>query len=150
MRFVLVRHGEPDWREGGVNRDDPQLTPRGQQQAMLEGKNLQEVLAELEAKGMPKEEAEQLAPHKVIPGNKPCNSIVFPKGTPEVVGALIAMYEHKIFVQGVVWQVNSFDQWGVELGKVLGEAVFNAIDTGDTNALDSSSSDLIRRFRELN
>jgi len=120
----------------------------GQQQAMLEGKDEPTILKELLAKGMDPKEAASLAPHKVIPGNKPCNSILFDKGTPEIVGALIAMYEHKIFVQGVIWDVNSFDQWGVELGKVLGNSVFDAIKTGMTDEFDSSSADLINRFRE--
>jgi len=120
----------------------------GQQQAMLEGKDEASIIKELVSKGMDQSDAESFAPHKVIPGNKPCNSIIFNKGTPEVVGALIAMYEHKIFVQGVIWDVNSFDQWGVELGKVLGNAVFDAINSGETEKFDGSSADLIRRFRD--
>lgn len=122
----------------------------GQQQAMLEGKTEAEVLAELLAKGMDTERAAWLAPHKVIPGNRPCNSITFDLGTPEVIGALIALYEHKIFVQGVIWDINSFDQWGVELGKILGESVFSAIETGKTDGLDSSTASLIAAFRAKN
>jgi len=122
----------------------------GQQQAMLEGKTEAEVLAELLAKGMDAERAAWLAPHKVIPGNRPCNSITFDLGTPEVIGALIALYEHKIFVQGVIWDINSFDQWGVELGKILGESVFSAIETGKTDDLDSSTASLIAAFRAKN
>jgi len=122
----------------------------GQQQAMLEGKTEAEVLAELLAKGMDAERAAWLAPHKVIPGNRPCNSITFDLGTPEVIGALIALYEHKIFVQGVIWDINSFDQWGVELGKILGESVFSAIETGKTDGLDSSTASLIAAFRAKN
>jgi glucose-6-phosphate isomerase len=122
----------------------------GQQQAMLEGKTEAEVLAELLAKGMDAERAAWLAPHKVIPGNRPCNSITFDLGTPEVIGALIALYEHKIFVQGVIWDINSFDQWGVELGKILGESVFSAIETGKTDGLDCSTASLIAAFRAKN
>jgi len=122
----------------------------GQQQAMLEGKTEAEVLAELLASGMDPAQAAWLAPHKVIPGNRPCNSITFDLGTPEVIGALIALYEHKVFVQGIIWDINSFDQWGVELGKILGNAVFRAIDTGDTEALDSSTASLITAFRAKN
>jgi len=122
----------------------------GQQQAMLEGKTEAEVLEELLAKGMDEAQAKWLAPHKVIPGNRPCNSITFDLGTPEVIGALIAMYEHKIYVQGVIWDINSFDQWGVELGKVLGNAVFDAIDSGNTDSLDSSTANLIAAFKAKN
>lgn len=122
----------------------------GQQQAMLEGKTEAEVFAELTAKGMDEAKAKWLAPHKVIPGNRPCNSITFTQGTPEVVGALIAMYEHKIHAQGAIWGVNSFDQWGVELGKVLGNAVFEAITSGKTEGLDSSTATLIAQFRKVN
>jgi len=122
----------------------------GQQQAMLEGKTEAEVMDELKAKGLSDEETRELAPHKVIPGNRPCNAITFEKATPEVVGALIALYEHKVFVQGVIWGVNSFDQWGVELGKVLGNSVFEALESGETKGYDSSTATLIRKFREAN
>ncbi|WP_320821770.1 glucose-6-phosphate isomerase [Reinekea sp.] len=122
----------------------------GQQQAMLDGKTEAEVLTELLAKGMDPDQAAWLAPHKVIPGNRPCNSITFDLGTPEVIGALIALYEHKVFVQGIIWDINSFDQWGVELGKILGNAIFSAIDTGETEALDSSTASLIAAFRAKN
>jgi glucose-6-phosphate isomerase len=122
----------------------------GQQQAMLDGKTEADVFAELVASGMKEDQAKWLAPHKVIPGNRPCNSITFDLGTPEIVGALIAMYEHKIYVQGVIWDVNSFDQWGVQLGKLLGDAVFEAVESGDTTKLDSSTSAQIAAFRAAN
>lgn len=119
----------------------------GQQQAMLEGKTEAEVMAELTAKGMSEAEAREVAPHKVIAGNRPCNTLTFEKLTPEILGALIALYEHKVFVQGVIWGVNSFDQWGVELGKVLGNSVFEALSSGNTDGYDSSTATLIKRFR---
>ncbi len=119
-----------------------------QQQALAFGKSEQAVMDALLQQGLSQTDAARLAPHKVIPGNKPCNSILFDKGTPERIGALIAMYEHKVAVQGVMWGINSFDQWGVELGKVLGEAVFDALKTGDASAFDSSSAQLIQRFRD--
>lgn len=122
----------------------------GQQQAMLEGKTEAEVTAELKAKGLDAAAIAELVPHKVVPGNRPCNSLVFEQVTPEVVGALIAMYEHKVYVQGVIWGVNSFDQWGVELGKVLGNSVFEALETGNTDGYDSSTAQLIERFRRAN
>lgn len=122
----------------------------GQQQALLEGKTEAEVTAELKAKGLDAAAIAELVPHKVVPGNRPCNSLVFELVTPEVVGALIAMYEHKVYVQGVIWGVNSFDQWGVELGKVLGNSVFEALESGNTDGYDSSTAQLIERFRRAN
>lgn len=122
----------------------------GQQQALLEGKTEAEVTAELKAKGLDATAIAELVPHKVVPGNRPCNSLVFEQVTPQVVGALIALYEHKVYVQGVIWGVNSFDQWGVELGKVLGNSVFEALETGNTEGYDSSTAQLIERFRQAN
>ncbi|MEP4548329.1 MAG: glucose-6-phosphate isomerase [Saccharospirillum sp.] len=122
----------------------------GQQQALLEGKTEAEVTAELKAKGLDAAAVAELVPHKVVPGNRPCNSLVFEQVTPQVVGALIALYEHKVYVQGIIWGVNSFDQWGVELGKVLGNSVFEALESGNTDGYDSSTAQLIERFRQAN
>lgn len=122
----------------------------GQQQALLEGKTEAEVTAELKSKGLDTAAIAELVPHKVVPGNRPCNSLVFEQVTPDVVGALIALYEHKVYVQGVIWGVNSFDQWGVELGKVLGNSVFEALETGNTEGYDSSTAQMIERFRRAN
>ncbi len=122
----------------------------GQQQALLEGKTEAEVTDELKAKGLDAAAIAELMPHKVVPGNRPCNSLVFEQVTPDVVGALIALYEHKVYVQGVIWGVNSFDQWGVELGKVLGNSVFEALETGNINGYDSSTAQMIDRFRRAN
>ncbi|MBW2187697.1 MAG: glucose-6-phosphate isomerase [Deltaproteobacteria bacterium] len=90
-----------------------------QSKALLTGKTENEVRAELLAAGAPQAEAERLVPHKVFPGNRPSNTILYRQLTPKVLGNLLALYEHRTFVQGVVWDVNSFDQWGVELGKTL-------------------------------
>ena len=122
-----------------------------QSQAMMQGKTLDEIRGELTASGMAAEEVERLAPHKVVPGNRPNNMIVPEKITPEVVGALIALYEQKVFVQGILWGVNSFDQWGVELGKVLGNQVFDRIkEKGATTDQDSSTNGLVNRFKQFN
>ncbi|MGI9276157.1 MAG: glucose-6-phosphate isomerase [Endozoicomonas sp.] len=122
-----------------------------QSQAMMQGKTLDEIRDELAASGMAAEEVERLAPHKVVPGNRPNNMIVPEKITPEVFGALIALYEQKVFVQGILWEINSFDQWGVELGKVLGNQVFDRIsDKGDTTDQDSSTNGLVNRFKQFN
>ncbi|MRI33047.1 glucose-6-phosphate isomerase [Endozoicomonas sp. OPT23] len=122
-----------------------------QSQAMMQGKTEEEVRAELIAAGKPAEEVDALAPHKVIPGNRPNNMIVPEKVTPEVAGALLAMYEQKVYVQGTLWQVNPFDQWGVELGKVLGNQVYDRLKAeGQTVDQDSSTNGLVNRFKQFN
>ena len=122
-----------------------------QSQAMMQGKTLEEIRDEMTAKGVSSEEVERLAPHKVIPGNRPNNMIVPEKITPEVAGALIALYEQKVFVQGTLWQLNSFDQWGVELGKVLGNQVYSCMTArGETTDQDSSTNGLVNRFKQFN
>lgn len=121
-----------------------------QSRALMAGKNLDEAKAELKAEGMSTDEIDKLAPHKVIPGNKPSNTLLMDKSTPETVGALIALYEHRTFVQGIIWDVDSFDQWGVELGKQMGKGILDRL-TGETaegsEASDSSTDSLIRLFR---
>ncbi|MCK7545566.1 glucose-6-phosphate isomerase [Marinobacter bryozoorum] len=119
-----------------------------QSQALMQGKTEAEARKELEAQGLTAEEVDKLAPHKVIPGNKPSNTLVFDKATPEVMGALVALYEHRTFVQGVIWNLNSFDQWGVELGKQLGKPILQQLGDGISDeALDSSTVGLMRLFR---
>jgi len=91
-----------------------------------------------------------LVPHKVFTGNRPTNTLLLPKLTPQTLGQLIALYEHKIFVQGAVWGINSFDQWGVELGKVLAKDLFTAIKTGgDSTKYDASTANLLNTYRDL-
>jgi len=94
-----------------------------QSEALMLGKTKDEVVAELRAQGLEKAEIKALAPHKVFPGNRPSNTLFYKQLTPETLGSLIALYEHKVFVQGVIWNVNSYDQWGVELGKQLAKAL---------------------------
>ncbi|MDF0749888.1 glucose-6-phosphate isomerase [Marinobacter sp. 71-i] len=121
-----------------------------QSRALMSGKNLNEAKAELKAEGMSPEEIDKLAPHKVIPGNKPSNTLLMDKSTPETVGALIALYEHRTFVQGIIWDVDSFDQWGVELGKQMGKGILDrlTVDTAEgSEPSDSSTDNLIRLFR---
>jgi glucose-6-phosphate isomerase len=90
-----------------------------------------------------------LAPHKVFPGNRPSNSILYRRLTPHILGQLIALYEHKIFVQGVIWGINSFDQWGVELGKQLASAILPALQGGPPGAHDSSTLGLLQHIQAL-
>jgi len=112
-----------------------------QTQALAFGKTAEEVRAE----GVP----EDLVPHKTFPGNRPSNTLLLPKLTPNTLGQLIALYEHKIFVQGVIWDVNSFDQWGVELGKVLAKNLDQdlANDTAEA-ATDSSTAALLEQVKK--
>ena len=115
-----------------------------QSEAFMRGKTIDEVRADLNAQGIGKDEAERLAPHKTFPGNRPSNTILMEYLTPHSLGALVALYEHKTFVQGVLWDVNSFDQWGVELGKVLAKNIEAEL-TGEAQPAkhDSSTNGLI-------
>lgn len=118
-----------------------------QTEALLNGKNAEEVEAELLAKGMEEEEIKKLLPFKVFQGNKPTNTILIGKLTPRTLGMLIAMYEHKIFVQGVIWNIFSFDQWGVELGKQLASTILQEIKTNSIGQHDSSTTNLLRVYK---
>lgn len=121
----------------------------GQTQALMQGRTFDEALAELSHSKLDDEQKQLIAKHKVMPGNKPSNTILMDKLTPTTLGSLIALYEHRTFVQGAIWQINSFDQWGVELGKLLGNDVLDRL-TADKQAdeLDSSSNSLINLFRQ--
>jgi glucose-6-phosphate isomerase len=119
----------------------------GQTQALMQGKTFEECRAEL-PDTLSDAEKDTLAAHKVMPGNKPSNTLTMQTLDPFTLGALVALYEHKVFVQGVVWDVNSFDQWGVELGKVLGNQVLDAIESGNMHeAMDASTRALVEQFR---
>jgi len=121
-----------------------------QTEALLNGKTSEEVIAELKSAGKTDAEVEKLAPHKIFNGNKPTNSILFKQLTPRVLGSLIAMYEHKIFVQGVIWNIFSFDQWGVELGKQLASRILPEMqDDKPVAAHDASTDGLINAFKEM-
>jgi glucose-6-phosphate isomerase len=117
-----------------------------QSEALMRGKTLTEVNDELNAAGLTPSEISTLAPHKTMKGNTPSNTLLLEEMTPENLGTLLALYEHKIFVQGVIWQLNSFDQWGVELGKQLGNSILLAIKGGEMSMLSASSQNLIKRF----
>jgi len=119
-----------------------------QSQALMLGKTRSEAEAELRDKGMAEAEVQKLAPHKVIPGNRPSNTLVVERISPRRLGALVAMYEHKVFVQSVIWGINAFDQWGVELGKELGKGVYQRLTGGiEEPAEDASTQGLINFFR---
>jgi glucose-6-phosphate isomerase len=119
-----------------------------QTEALMNGKTKEEVVAELKAQGKTDAEIEKLAPFKVFDGNRPTNSILLKKVTPRALGALIAMYEHKIFVQGIIWNIYSFDQWGVELGKQLAGKILPELRTADeVNTHDASTNGLINQYK---
>jgi glucose-6-phosphate isomerase len=121
-----------------------------QTEALMNGKTSEDAVAELRREGKNEEEIRRLAPHKVFEGNRPTNSILFKKLTPRVLGSLIAMYEHKIFVQGVIWNIFSFDQWGVELGKQLANRILPELDDDRPVAShDSSTNGLINAYKEM-
>ncbi len=119
-----------------------------QTEALMKGKTEEEVREELSGKNMTAEEFEALVPHKVFAGNKPTTSIMFKQVTPYTLGSLIAMYEHKVFVQGVIWNVYSFDQWGVELGKQLAGAIEKELLGESEAAHDSSTNGLINFYKK--
>ena len=119
-----------------------------QTEALMRGKTEDEVRAELTAEGLSGDALERLLPHKVFPGNRPSNSILFQRLTPRTLGALIALYEHKIFVQGVIWRINSFDQWGVELGKQLAKNILPELrDEREVTSHDASTNGLINYYK---
>jgi glucose-6-phosphate isomerase len=120
-----------------------------QTEALMKGKTEAEARAELEASGLPPEAVAALLPHKVFPGNRPTNSILYDKLDPRTLGKLIALYEHKIFVQGIIWNVNSYDQWGVELGKKLASTILPELRaSGDVDTHDSSTNALINEIKQ--
>jgi glucose-6-phosphate isomerase len=90
-----------------------------------------------------------LAPHRTFPGNRPSNTILLEQLTPEALGKLVALYEHSVFTQGVIWNIGSFDQWGVELGKVLAKRIIPELSNDEAPQHDSSTSALIQRYRSL-
>jgi len=119
-----------------------------QTEALLNGKTAKQVEAEFEKQGVPAERASFLLPYKVFTGNKPTNTILIQKLTPKSLGSLVAMYEHKIFVQGIIWNIFSYDQWGVELGKQLASTILDEIHSGVVKQHDNSTEFLLNYYLE--
>ena len=121
-----------------------------QSEALMLGKTKEEVIAELGAQGLDKASIKALTPHKIFPGNRPSNTLLYPRLTPERLGSLVALYEHKVFVQGAIWGINSYDQWGVELGKQLARALLPKVQ-GTESAVghDSSTRGLLAYLHTL-
>ena len=119
-----------------------------QTEALMNGKTEEEVIAELKKEGKSDEEISKIAPFKVFEGNRPTNSILLKKVTPYTLGSLVAIYEHKIFVQGIIWNIFSFDQWGVELGKQLAKKILPELDGNEqVKSHDSSTNGLINQYK---
>lgn len=117
-----------------------------QTEALMHGKSMEQVQEEFDKQGFSADKTKSLLPFKIFTGNKPTNTILIQKLTPESLGSLIALYEHKIFVQGVIWNIFSFDQWGVELGKQLANSILEEINTKTVKKHDSSTSFLLNHF----
>ena len=121
-----------------------------QTEALIQGKTEDIARQELEEQGLPEDEIKRLLPNKVFKGNKPSNTILFRALTPRTLGSIIAMYEHKIFVQGIIWNINSFDQWGVELGKQLADTIFKQLCAREpVNSHDVSTNGLINYYMKM-
>ncbi|USD26398.1 glucose-6-phosphate isomerase [Flagellimonas marinaquae] len=118
-----------------------------QTEALMNGKTSDEVKQELETQGLSGEKVHELLPFKIFEGNKPTNTILIDKLTPKSLGALVALYEHKIFVQGVIWNIFSYDQWGVELGKQLAKNILSDIENSTIGKHDSSTLNLLHYFK---
>jgi len=121
-----------------------------QTEALMNGKAMETVTREMQEAGRDHDDIERIAPHRVFTGNRPSNSILFKQLTPRVLGSLIAMYEHKIFVQGVIWNIFSFDQWGVELGKQLASRIMPELqDDQPVRSHDASTNGLINAYKAM-
>jgi len=119
-----------------------------QSRALMTGKSLDQVRAELIAAGLSAQQADAMAPHRCHPGNRPSSTLVLPSLTAHSVGALIALHEHKVFTQSVMWNINAFDQWGVELGKRAASDIFAVLDSDGDTGFDDSTQQLIELYRQ--
>ena len=119
----------------------------GQMQALMVGKNLEEVITEMKSKQIDEKTIERTSNFKVFDGNKPTTSILIDELNPESLGMLIAMYEHIVFTKGVIWNIFSFDQWGVELGKVLASKLLTEIQTDEIGDHDESTKSHLKKLK---
>ena len=140
--FKNALHGNQD------HQDKLMANFFAQTEALMNGKTLEQVTKELENSALSRKQKEQLIPFKVFEGNKPTTTILIDQLTPKSLGALVAMYEHKIFVQGVIWNIYSYDQWGVELGKQLAKKVLSDFENVNDMTHDSSTSQLIHAYKK--
>ncbi|MEH6728520.1 MAG: glucose-6-phosphate isomerase, partial [Hyphomicrobiales bacterium] len=148
--FLVAANAHEEAGTLGVHHDLLLSNCLAQGQALMLGKSREEVEAELRKSGMPDTEIAALAPHKVFPGNRPSVTLVYSKLTPDMLGKLIALYEHRVFVEGVIWNINSFDQWGVELGKVLANTLLPLVQGEDSKSpIDGSTLGLLKQLHRL-
>ena len=120
-----------------------------QTEALMQGRNMEETAESLKEENLSLEQQERLLPHKTFPGNRPSKTLLINKLTPKALGSLVALYEHKIFVQGIIWKINSFDQWGVELGKQLANVIEKELaDDEKASQHDASTNGLINYCKE--
>ena len=119
-----------------------------QTEALMKGKTEQEAYEELKAEGLNEDSIKDLLPNKIFPGNRPTSTFLFNSLNPATLGSIIALYEHKIFVQGIIWNINSYDQWGVELGKQLASGILHELDDNKlVDSHDSSTNGLINYYK---
>ena len=147
--FIAIARGENDSPSAREQHRHLLANCLSQARALLTGKTHAEVLSELQAAGLAEAQAASLAPHKVLPGNHPSNLLLLDALTPESLGALIALYEHKLHAQSIIWNINAFDQWGVELGKQSATQIFTALAGTAQTGLDASTAHLIELLREV-
>ncbi len=138
--FINSLHGNKD------HHDKLMSNFFAQTEALLNGKTEEQVRAEFSKTSVSSGQADYLTPFKIFQGNKPTNTLLIDKLTPESLGSIIALYEHKIFVQGIIWNIFSYDQWGVELGKQLANSILSEINTSEINNHDSSTHNLLKRY----
>jgi glucose-6-phosphate isomerase len=121
-----------------------------QSKALMLGCDRETTREQMQAEGMDEETLTELLPHRIFPGNMPSNTLLFKKLTPHMLGMLVALYEHKVFVQGIIWEINSFDQWGVDLGKKLVAGIHAELEGNESStAQDASTAGLLRFYREV-
>ena len=147
LEFLIA--AEPHEKNSGAHHILLVANCLAQSQALMKGRTLKEAEAQLIASGMSKKDAAALAPHKVFSGNRPSLTIAYKKLDPFTLGRLIALYEHRVFVEGVIWGINSFDQWGVELGKELATGLQPAVEGKKVEGLDGSTTGLLAHLTHL-
>jgi glucose-6-phosphate isomerase len=146
--LIAARSNEPELK---AHHDLLVANCLAQSQALMRGRTRQEAEAQLMERGLSPAEARRLAPHQEFSGNRPSLTIAYEKLDPATLGKIIALYEHRVFVEAAIWNINPFDQWGVELGKELAAALLPAVrDEKTTVSLDSSTKGLVEHLRRLN
>lgn len=144
--LILAVRSQARWAD---HQDAVLANALAQGEALMRGRTLEEARAELIEEGLSPAEAGRLAPHKVVPGGRPTTTIVYDELSPRILGALVALYEHKVFVESVIWGDNPFDQWGVELGKLLAGRILGEIRGGEPADHDPATAALIERVRRI-